>query len=143
MGLADATVAHQAETLTFRIFKIEPEASVTLDHTLMGDSVRVKPILPPLQSALPMNPQGGVDDAVGAAPLALGREVEKCEVGAGGRNAVCVEQVIGAHVVLIDALLDETHSQSLRVEGVVARRIGRDGGEVVNSSQLHGAFPSC
>ena len=42
--------------------------------------------LPPLQSALPANAQGGAGDAVGAAPLAAGRQVEKCEVGAGGRQ---------------------------------------------------------
>ena len=109
----------------------------------MGDSVRRQTDPSTMQSASPVHPQGRVDDAVGAAPLALGREVEECEVGAGGRHAVCIEQVIGAHVVLVDGLLDEPHSQSLRVEGVVARRIGRDGGEMVNSSQLHGAFPSC
>jgi hypothetical protein len=38
MGLADAPIVHQAETLAFVIFEVEPEPTVSLGDTLMGYS---------------------------------------------------------------------------------------------------------
>ena len=141
VSLARAAVIHEAEALAFGILEIEPEASVALVDALMGDALRVEALLPPCKRLLAVHPQGRVDDAVGSPPLAPGREIEEGEVGAGRRDAVRIEEVIGAHIVLVDGLLDQPHAERLRVEGVVAGRIGRDGGEVVDTGKLHGASP--
>ena len=50
--------------------------------------------------------------------------------------------MVGADVVLVHRFLDEAQAKHLRVEGVVARRIGGDRGEVVEAVQLHGRY-SC
>jgi hypothetical protein len=50
--------------------------------------------------------------------------------------------VIGADIVLVDGLLDEPETQGLRVEAVVARRVGGDGGEMMDAGELHEVKPS-
>jgi hypothetical protein len=75
---------------------------------------------------------------VRAPPLALHRPVEEGEIGAGRREPVGVEQVVGTDVVLVHGFLDEPHAEDARVEGMVARRVCRDGRQVVDAGELHG-----
>ncbi len=59
------------------------------------------------------------------------------QVGAGSSCLVAVEQVIDAGIVLIDGLGHQAQSQDARVEVDVARRVGGDGGDVMNALELH------
>src|SRR3954466_11633907 len=56
----------------------------------------------------------------------------------GTLRRVGVEQVVGAHVVLVHGLLDQPHPERAGVEGVVFRGLRRDGGEVMDAGEVHG-----
>ena len=55
----------------------------------------------------------------------------------GDASAVGIKQMIGADVVLVDGLLHQPQAQHLGVESLVAGRVGRHRGEMMNSGQLH------
>jgi hypothetical protein len=48
--------------------------------------------------------------------------------------------VVCAGVILVDGLLDQPHAEDAGVEVVIATRIGRHGGQVVDSVKLHRAL---
>ena len=58
----------------------------------------------------------------------------------GRPDGVGVEEVVGAHVVLVDAPLHQPHAQRLRVEAIVVADVGGDGGEVVDAGEIHVAL---
>jgi hypothetical protein len=142
VGLALPAIVDEAEALAFEILEIEGEPPVTLNDPVTAHVEAVEAILPPLQGLLAVHAQGGLRDAVGAPPLALHGPVEEGDVRAGGRLRVRIEQMIGADIVLIDRLLHEAQTQRLGVEGMIAARVCGDGGQMVNSGQLHGALHS-
>ena len=76
-----------------------------------------------------------------AAPLRRHRPVEEREIGAGAALRVGVEQVIRAHVVLIDRALHETHAERLRVEEMVVANLRRDRGQMMNAEKIHIHLP--
>ena len=76
-----------------------------------------------------------------AALLARHRPVEESQIAAGRGFAVGIEQVIGGDVVLIDRLLHEAHAEQAGIESDIARRIGGDGGEMMDAGELHGVPP--
>jgi hypothetical protein len=49
--------------------------------------------------------------------------------------------VVGAGVVLVHGLLDETHAERARVEIVVAPGVGGDRGEMMDAGELHDRGP--
>ena len=55
------------------------------------------------------------------------------QVGAWPSFGVRVEQVIGAGIVLIDALLDEAHAEHARIEVEIFLRRARYGGDVMKT----------
>ncbi len=137
---ARTAVVHEAEALALGILEVDPEAPVALDEAAVRDAVCVEAAGPPVRASSPRDPQGRAGDAVRAPPLAADGPVEEGEVGSRRSQAVRVEQVIGAHVVLVDGLLDEAHAERLRVERMVARRIRRHGREMMDPGELHDAL---
>src|SRR6266576_1261314 len=77
-------------------------------------------------------------NAVAAAPLRRGRKVEEGEVGAGIGAPVGIEQMVGAHIVLVDGLLDQPHAEQAGIKGQILARLGGNRGQMVNARQLHG-----
>ncbi|MCC2653219.1 MAG: hypothetical protein K0Q60_3385 [Microvirga sp.] len=142
MGLALPVIIDEAQALAFEILEVEGKAAVTLDDPVAAHMKAIEAILPPSEGLLAVHAQRRLGDAVGATPLAIHRPVEECDVRAGRRLRIRVEQMVGAHIVLIDRLLHESQAQRLGVEGVIAARVRRDGGEMMNSSQLHDALHS-
>jgi hypothetical protein len=61
------------------------------------------------------------------------RPIKKREIAARRPLSVRIEQVVSADVVLVDSLLDQTHSENMGVEMVIFARLGRDGGDVMDS----------
>jgi hypothetical protein len=59
------------------------------------------------------------------------RPGEEGEVGAGAAGGIGVEEVVGAGIVLVDALLDQPHAEHAGVEVEVLLRGARDRGDVV------------
>jgi len=81
--------------------------------------------------------QRAAGNSLGAAPFWPDRPIEEGEVGARAGEAISVEQVVGADIILVDRLLHQPHAEDAGVEIVVARRIGRDRGQVMDSVKLH------
>lgn len=85
------------------------------------------------------------DDAVDHARARAARPgmgiLKEGEVGAGSSCLVAVEQVIDAGIVLVHRLGHQAQSQDARVEVDVARRVGGDGGDVMNALELHPGPP--
>ena len=88
----------------------------------------------------PGDAKRGAGDRMRAAPLRRRRPVEEGDVGAGRREAVGVEQMIGADVVLVDGLLDQPHAEHALVEAAVAGRVGRNRGQMMDAFELHVAL---
>ena len=139
---SDPAVVDQGEPLTFRVLEFERQAAVALADRLLGHAMLAQLLRSTIQSPLARDPERGADDRMRAASFARDRPVEEGEIGAGSRFPVGIEEMIGADIVLIDRLFHEPHAEHAGIEGVVARRIGRDGGEMVNAFELHGSlFP--
>ena len=74
---------------------------------------------------------------------------EEGEVGPRAALGVGVEEVVGAGVVLVDALLDQPHAEHAGVEVEVLLRRTGDGGDVVQAARASGllrsatSFSSC
>jgi hypothetical protein len=108
-------------------------AGVLHPHTLAR-----QPLGPERQGGLGGDPP---DDAVHHAAsraAALGAGVlEEGQVGAGAALLVRIEQVVDGRVVLVDALLDQPQPEDAGVEVDVARRVARDGRDVVDALEAH------
>ena len=61
------------------------------------------------------------------------RPGEERQVGAGMPLGIGVEEVIGAGIVLVDALLHQPHAEHARIEVEVLLRGARDGRDVVQA----------
>jgi hypothetical protein len=72
-----------------------------------------------------------------AVPRRQGAEIEEGDVRSGRRQPICVEEVIGADIVLVDGLLDETHTEIARIERTVPACVGGDGCQMMDSGELH------
>ena len=138
ISFARAAVVDQAEALAFRILEIERQAAVALGDLAGLHAGCVEVLLPPLEALRARDAQAGAGDRMRAALLGRRRPVEEGEVGAGPRQRVGVEQVIGAGVVLVDGLLDHPHAHRAGVEALVARRVGRNRGQMMDAGELHG-----
>ncbi len=136
-GCAGAAIVDQHQALAFAVLEGERQPAVDFDDIAGRDGSLVQAIVPERQRVFAGNAQAGRRDAVGAARLRRHGPVEEGEVGTGARLAVGVEQMIGGDVVLVHRLLDEPHAEEASVEGEILRRPRRDGGEMVNSGQLH------
>jgi hypothetical protein len=137
--LPGAAIVEQAEALALRILEVEGESAAALAHSAVGNLGLVEPAAPPLQGRLTGHSQCRAHDRMAAAALAADRPVEESEARAGGGEPIGIEEVIGGDVVLVDRLLDQAHPEHISVEGEVARRVGRDRGEVVDAGELHGS----
>ena len=89
-------------------------------------------IVPVTQALLAGDAQAGAANAVGSAPLGGDRKIEKSQIGAGIGFSICVEQVVGADVILVDGFLDQPHTQQVCIKGQIFARFCGDGGQVVN-----------
>ena len=96
MGVAGTAVVDEGEALAFRILEVEDAAAVAFDGPAMADAGIGEALRPPVERLLPGHAQRGAHDRVRAAPLALHRPVEEGEVAARARQAVGIEQMIGA-----------------------------------------------
>ncbi len=94
-------------------------------------------LAPPLERLEPADAQMSSRNRPGAPALWLHRPIEKCEIGSWGSFRICVEQVVGAHVVLVYRALYQPHPKRLCVEAVILSNTRRDRGHVVKSGQLH------
>ena len=90
---------------------------------------------PPFEGGFAPDAKAGADDGMGAAPFTAHGPVQAGNGGSGPAQALGIEQVVGAGVVLVHGALDEAHAENLRVEGVVARRVGGDGGQVMDAGE--------
>jgi hypothetical protein len=55
-------------------------------------------------------------------------------------GGIGVKQVIGANIVLVDAPFNQAHTQNLGVKAVIFTHVCGNGGQMVNSSEIHGFF---
>ena len=137
--IAGAAIVHEGEPLAFRILESERQAAVALDDLAVRDLGFVEALHPPLQGGFTVHAQARTDDAARAAALAWHGPVEERQVGSGTALRVGIEQVVGAHVVLVDGAFDQPHAERLRVEAVILLDRRRDRGEVMNAGEFHGA----
>ena len=135
--LARALVIDKAEALAFKILEIKGEAAVALNRLPGVDAARFQVVGPPLEGFLAPDAKAGAANAVGAAAFAPHRPVEESDIGSGRAQAIGIEQVVGAGVILVHGLLDHAETQRLGIEIVIACRIGGDGGEVVEALEFH------
>ena len=68
------------------------------------------------------------------------RPIEKRNIRTGRGFAVGEEEVIGAHIVLINRFLDQTQAKKLRVEIMIAFGVGRNSRQMMNALKLHNAL---
>ena len=101
-----AAVIDQAEALAFRVLEVERQAAVALGD-LAGLARRPRSDAPSTTAKLSAPAMRRPVRAIECVPRCSRRRrpVEEGEVGAGPRQRVGVEQVIGAGVVLVDGLL--------------------------------------
>ena len=132
-----AAVVDEAEALAFEILEIERRPAVALADLLLRHAEGDEPLPPPGKRAGSGHAQARAHDAARAAPLAADRPVEKGQVGARRRETVGVEQMVGADIVLVDGLLDETHAERLRIEAVVLRCLRGNGREMMDAGEMH------
>src|SRR3954447_18193554 len=88
-------------------------------------------IVPVTQALLAGDAQAGAANAVGSAPLGGDWKSEKSEIGAGIGFSICVEQMIGPDVILIDGFLDQPHTEQVCVKSQIFARFCGNGGQVV------------
>ena len=82
--------------------------------------------------------EGGGDGLAGAgAAFADVRPRKEGKDGAGGAVSIAVIEVVGAGIVEVDGLFDEAEAEYAAVEVDILLRIAGDGGDVVNSGDLH------
>lgn len=143
MTVAFAVVAHEPKALAFGVFEIQTRVAADLGDLSRHNAFACQMLLPPAKALLAADPEAGPRNAVRAALLASDRPVEEGEIGARCGFAIGIEEVVGRGVVLVHGLLDQPQTQHLRVEVKIVRRIGGDGGEVVDTCQLqaHGRLP--
>src|SRR5262249_15025949 len=135
---ARAAVVNERQPLPFGVFEIDNTPAIALDD-LAGDGVVLLEMLdPPFERRFAAHAQAGARDAVRAAPFAWQIEVEKREIRSRRRFAIGVEKMVSRHVVLVDAFLNQPHAKRAGVEVLVALDIRADGGEMMDSEELHG-----
>jgi hypothetical protein len=121
------------EAEAFRV--LEAEAGV---GELGRDVLGCEPLLPELERLV-----GGYaeDDSVhhprAGAPAAGVRVLEERQVTSRAPLLVGVEEVVDGRVVLVHGFLDEPEAEDAHVEVDVARRVGRDARDVVDSLEAH------
>ena len=101
--IAGAAVVDEREPLALGILESQGQPAVALEDLAVRDLGFVEALRPPFQRGFTVHAQAGADDAARAAALARHGPVEKGQVGAGAALRVGIEQVVRAHVVLIDA----------------------------------------
>lgn len=141
MRLARAAVVDEGQALALLVLRVEDEPAVAALDAAVPHAVIGETRLPIGERRLARDAKARAADGMRAPALGRHRPVEEGDVGAGRGLPVGIEQVVGRDVVLVDGLLDQTQSQHLRVEGVVPRRVGGDGSEMVDAGELHGGPP--
>ena len=138
MRLAGAAVVDRGEALALGVLEVERHAAVALDDAAVLHALLVEALLP-TSAALPRRRRAepcGRCCGCRAARGATGQSKKVMSVP-GVACAVGVEQVVGAHVVLVHGLLHQPHAERAGVEVVVAPGVGGDGGEMVDAGELH------
>ncbi len=69
------------------------------------------------------------------------RPREKSQIGSGVAFGVGVEQMVGAGIILVDALFDETHPEDAGVEIEILLRGTSDGSDVMKTGDFFHAGP--
>ena len=134
------TIINETKTLPFEIFKIESQPPVTLGNAAVTHIVSSEAAPPPLKGVFPCYPQSGPDDAVGASLLRCGWPNEEGQIGAWTPLPVGIKKMVRTHIVLIDGFLYQAHAEDVRVETVITARVRRNGCEMVDTVELHGAL---
>ena len=139
--VAGTAVVDEREALALGILELKRQPAVALDDLTVRHLVFVEALQPPCQRRFTVHAEAGPDDAASPAALARCGPVEKGEVRARTAFGVGIEQVIGAHVVLVHRALDQPHAERPGVEAVVLLDRGGDRGEVMDARELHGRAP--
>jgi hypothetical protein len=100
MRVADAAIIDKRQALAFEIFEVEHRTAVTLGNITARDAVLAQTLRPKRECILAADAQAGAHYGIGAAPLAPDRPIEEGEIGAGARETVGEEEMIGRDVVL-------------------------------------------
>jgi hypothetical protein len=136
--LAHAAVIDQRKPLPLGIFDIQRQAAIALGDLAGGDAQLAQMLRPPCQRIEPGNAQMRAYNRVAATSLARHRPVEEGQIRSWAAQRIGVEQMVGAHVVLIHRTLYEPHPELLRVEQVILANLCRNCGKVMNAGQVHG-----
>ena len=129
VGLHDGDL--QAESFGI----LEAQAAV---GALRGDVLVCEPLLPEGERLVGGDAEDDAMHHAGAGAAAAGlRILEEGQVAACAAFLVRVEEVVDGRVVLVHGLLDEPQAEDADVEVDVARRVGRDAGDVVDPLETH------
>src|SRR6266508_3005482 len=103
-----------------------------------GDALRPQALLPEVERVLGADaPDDAVHHARAGATTPCARVLEEGDVRARRAPLVGVEEVVDGRIVLVDRLLHEPQPEQPGVEVDVARRVGRDRCDVVDSFVAH------
>lgn len=127
----------ETKPLPLATLEVERRTAVSNRDYRVRDADLIEPLLPPCQACFTGDAKPRMHDAAPASPLARHRPVEKRDVRAWRCGTVGVKQMLGRNVVLVDRLFHEAQAKHARIEGVVARHVGGDSGEVLESGELH------
>jgi hypothetical protein len=133
-----ATIVDQGESLTLGILESEDVPVVPFEDVSVRDLVFLQPLCPPFQRGLPIHTQAGPHDAARAAAFARHGPVEEREVGAWVTLRVGIEEVVRAHVILVDGPLHQPHPKRLRIEAMVLLDSRGNRGEMVDAGERQG-----
>ena len=132
-------VGDSMQTLALEILEVQRRAAVAFHDGLVRDLQVAETLFPPREAGIARHAQAGADDALVSAALRRHGPVEERDVGSGRGESVRVEQMVRGNVILVDRFLHEPEAQRSRIERVIARDVGGDGGEVMEASELHPA----
>src|SRR6478752_2545004 len=109
MRFTRALVIDERKPLPLGVLEIERQATVLLGDFAHQDIRRPQPRRPVVERRRASHAKIRSRDRWRAAPLRRNRPVKKGQIAAGAPDRIGVEKVVGAHIILVDASLDQTH----------------------------------
>jgi hypothetical protein len=141
MGLPGATVIHQRQALPLTILEFERQSPVLHGRRPVLHSELIESLGPVVKSVRPIDPQSRSRDRASAAPFPRHGPVEEGDICSRASERIRVEQVVGGHVILVHAALDQSHSQRLGEEPLVLPNLCGNRGEMVYPKKIHRKAP--
>jgi hypothetical protein len=135
--ITGSAIIHQCEPLTLGVFEPQSEAAVPLEDVAVRDLGFIEALNPPLHSGFTRHAQTRPNDGARAATLAWHRPVEERQISAWTPDGIGIEQVVRAHVALVDAAFDQPHAERLRVEAMILLDGGGYRGQMMNAREVH------